>query len=524
MAQEKNPGDVLCELHGTHAVEFYCPEHDVILCRFCKPINHKECFVKDVNSLCEEKLLNQNIGTTLSKLTTLEEKTKIALDAIKTTRATVVTDIAIKRKSLRELRKDFNELFNSYESSLSIYEKTGLEQIAAEEETYRCIIQQVKLAHNNLESVQHKTTGTFLFHASLKTVQMSKSLANVVDKVGNDSKQEFIFDEKDHVSKIIEDFLTLFNQEENKRDSLSEKTTNLEPDYQSFWNINHCSLTKEVDAKLKSDKYSPCITGCCFTRNNQLVLCDNANSKVKFLDTNINHKYELPFIGKPFDVVSVNNDKIIVSVPDRKLLQYVAITPGIKMGSGLRVGDSCYSLDLANDKIYACFENMQYTYNYMTNVQTISKRDCGVRIYTVDGKVLKSITMMPIGEGRPLYLALNSDGSKIFYSGESDADTFVICTTDTEHGLYKYAGKMLSKPRALVSDDDDNVLVCDGSSNVVLVVNSDGIRSKCLLTETDKLDSPISVCYNKESRTLVVASNNSAGGVCLLKVFSIIYK
>ena len=117
----------------------------------------------------------------------------------------------------------------------------------------------------------------------------------------------------------------------------------------------------------------------------------------------------------------VNNDKIIVSVPDRKLLQYVAITPGVKMGSGLRVGDSCYSLEFANDKIYACFENIQYTYNYMTNAQTISKRDCGVGIYTVDRKVLKSITMMPIGEGRPLYLALNSDGSKIFYSGESDA-------------------------------------------------------------------------------------------------------
>ena len=100
----------------------------------------------------------------------------------------------------------------------------------------------------------------------------------------------------------------------------------------------------------------------------------------------------------------------------------------------------------------------------------------------------------------------------------------MICTTDTEHGLYKYAGKMLSKPSALVSDGDDNVLVCDGSSNVVLVVNSDGVRSKCLLTETDKLDSPISVCYNNESSTLIVASNNSAGGVCLLKVFSIIYK
>ena len=112
--------------------------------------------------------------------------------------------------------------------------------------------------------------------------------------------------------------------------------------------------------------------------------------------------------------MSVNNDKIIVSVPDRKLLQCVAITPGIKMGSGLYVGNSCYSLDLANDKIYACFENIQYTYNYMTSVQTISKRDCGMRIYTVDGKVLKSLTMMPIGVGRPLYLALNSDGSKYF--------------------------------------------------------------------------------------------------------------
>ena len=213
MAQEKNPDVILCELHGTHAVEFYCPEHNVFLCRFCKPINHKECFVKDVNSLCEEKILNQNIGTTSSKLTTLEQKTKIALDAIKTTRATVVTDIEIKRKSLRELRKHFNKLFNSYESSLSIYEKKGLEHMAAEAETYRCIIQQVKLAHINLESVQHKTTGTSLFHASLKTVQMSKSLANVVDKVENDSKQEFIFAEKDHVLKIIEDFLTFFNQE-----------------------------------------------------------------------------------------------------------------------------------------------------------------------------------------------------------------------------------------------------------------------------------------------------------------------
>lgn len=69
--------------------------------------------MKDINILSEEKILNQNIGTTLSKLATLEEKARIASDAIKTARATVVTEIEVKGKSLRQLRKDFNELMDS---------------------------------------------------------------------------------------------------------------------------------------------------------------------------------------------------------------------------------------------------------------------------------------------------------------------------------------------------------------------------------------------------------------------------
>ena len=92
--------------------------------------------------------------------------------------------------------------------------------------------------------------------------------------------------------------------------------------------------------------------------------------------------------------------------------------------------------------------------------------------------------------------------------------------TKSEHGIFKYAGKMLSDPRNLIVDSEENLLVCDHGSRVLLALNSDEVHCKCLLTEKQMLGRPVSVCCDIERNIFLIATADSYGNGSMLKIFT----
>ena len=52
----------------------------------------------------------------------------------------------------------------------------------------------------------------------------------------------------------------------------------------TFWDSKLTQVKAVRDIQLRDDERVPSITGMCMLDNEEIVLCDNANNKVKFLN------------------------------------------------------------------------------------------------------------------------------------------------------------------------------------------------------------------------------------------------
>lgn len=516
-----------CKLHKTQELEFNCQKHNVTICKYCKLVLHSGCEIADMRPLCENSTDDKDTANSELLLTRLAIQARTAQETTAKTKETnrnIKAELQDRRHTLDRLREEVIRLFESYEARLAEYEeecKVALETVI---ETCDSITRQVEEEVGKIEQTEEEA-GIALRQAG----QMSSEFERIIKKMkANDMHVETnILDRMsntEHMSEIIEKFTSFFSGGRDncadKEQQTSDKSTEQHPlsETRTFWKLKPTlCLTKEVDLKTRSDQYTPVITGSCILPDGQVLLCDNSNSKLKILDKDANPKYDLPMDGKPFDVAVQDENTVLVSLPPKKWLQLVAIQPGFKkMDNHINVGNCCYGIDFRNNNIYACVYNTEPQHYSNTSYKCITF--CGIKIFSKSGQEL--VKICHVGLGQPQYLTVSADGSKIFYTGKSVKDAFVTCMTKSEHGIFKYAGKMLSDPRNLIVDSEENLLVCDHGSRVLLALNSDGLHCKCLLTEKQMLGRPVSVCCDIERNILLIATADSCGNGSVLKVFT----
>ena len=275
----------------------------------------------------------------------------------------------------------------------------------------------------------------------------------------------------------------------------------------SFAKIQDWRFVGEVDTRIRSDWKVPLITGCCAMAKGIVVLCDQGNSKIKLLNEISEIKSDIPCEYSPFDVAPVDEDKAVVSFPQRRSLQFIRVRPGLKLEGHIRTNYECYGVAVYENDIFVCIDE--------TNSNS---RVLGIQILSQNGKMIKFITHH--GAGSPRYLCLSNNSSCIFYSspvnndsqyppmkGQSARDAFVLCVTKEEHVLYRYLDDKLDNPGSLVGDDLGNLLICDQQFCSVHIVKPSGSHDKTLhFTHPGYYHlNPTSMCYNRNDDLLLVA-------------------
>ena len=259
---------------------------------------------------------------------------------------------------------------------------------------------------------------------------------------------------------------------------------------------------QEVNVRMSDFEENPWITGCAVMPNDYVVLCDNNNKKIKLLDPSLalsDSLLNLP--DKPCDVSVVDDNNVIVTLPVKQQLQYVQIFPSMKKGRVLQIDRPCRGLVVVGDNIFvSCHNNPGDGEVRVLDKQGNIKRRLGVtNTWLVP---LKKPTFL---FSMPLYITVNRAGDKVFVS-DYDNHT-VTCMTVDGSIIYTYKDKDLRCPTGLYCDDNDNILVCDGDSYNIQMIDAGGHKAGTVVTE-DGLMVPSSIAFKKSDNTLIVGCWN----------------
>lgn len=142
--------------------------------------------------------------------------------------------------------------------------------------------------------------------------------------------------------------------------------------------------------------------------------------------------------------------------------------------------------------------------SYQDDKLFISSGSGGIVITDITGNVLKTLRV-----DCELYLEITID--RIYFTVESDHTVHCISMTGEEIWVHKV--ESLAVPRGITVDDHQNVYVTGGYSNLLTVIQHDGKANKTLLTETDDLDTPSALHYNKDKNILLLCNKKDSAAL-----------
>ena len=261
-------------------------------------------------------------------------------------------------------------------------------------------------------------------------------------------------------------------------------------------------LSKKVNVSLDGDKKIPYITGCVFMPNGFFVACDWNNCHIKLFDSSLSLQDSLQLSSYPWDVSVIDDSTVIITILNRKQLQYVQVLPQFKLGHVIQLDKNCWGVEVSGQDIYVSCRNYCDGEVRVLDKQGNLRRRLGIR---EDGSYLFLW---------PFYITVSTAGDKIFVS-DYKTDTLTCMEVDGSI-VYQYKDTDLKRPRGLYCDDGDNVMVCGFNSNNIHVITSAGKKYGNLLSSQDGLTGPWSVAYRKSDDALVVGCYGSNIVVCQL--------
>ena len=259
-----------------------------------------------------------------------------------------------------------------------------------------------------------------------------------------------------------------------------------------FTELNVTSVSQK-NVRMASDRYLPDISGFVFMSDERIVLCDRNNTNIKVLDKSFTLQDSLDIPSDSYDISMVNDTTVIITLSWKKQLQYIEVTPRLKLGRVLQLDKKCYGVHVVARDIY------------VTCHSDNPGGDGEVRIIDKNGKVKNrlgvhqdKIFMFTL----PYNIAVSALSNKIYVSDWAQGT--VTCLRSDGTVIYQYKDFALRAPCGLCVDEEDNVIVCGCISDNIHIVTAAGEKSSVILNSNDGVKYPESVTYRRTDHTLIV--------------------
>ena len=257
---------------------------------------------------------------------------------------------------------------------------------------------------------------------------------------------------------------------------------------QSFADIRSFSVVRKVEVNDYID-----LSNACFLPNGDIVLCSEKG--ITILDMKMDVKvqiYPQNNYSEPKHTAIVDNRTFVVSIPTRKYLQLVSVTPSVKIGRGIPLNCFCEGL--------ACYKKHFYVYT-----RSLEETSCfvfsGIQVLSPVGRLLKRIDMFD-------YIScfdISRDGNVLYYGHKPwniEKKVFKCVKSDGDI-VFEIPEK--EAPNALTVDEDGCTITFEQTPGKITVRKSKGVHSVWLPMEKTGVIEAFSMRYNKYTNTCIAS-------------------
>ncbi|XP_052211973.1 uncharacterized protein LOC127831032 isoform X1 [Dreissena polymorpha] len=468
-----------CDLHEDKRLEMYCNDHSQLCCTDCAFLNHRQC----------------------AKVTLISESVKGP-----------PPDLQLLARNILTILKEIKKLQNYWDTnmqSLQVSYDKQLHEIHKTRKKINSILD--KIEKNTMKELDDKLTN---LKASVKTdtdncsklkndlEQLSGAIHDVVDK----GKVELSFiASKKCLEKMYHSVTYL---KENSVQVESSLTFQADSDVQQYLSklsglggfvlstkalsVLHQAFCFTVQGKseynvsIPSDSDRSCrITAICVLTDDEILVADEANKRVKLL----NHQYQVvghcDLTGYPIDMCQMTQNEVAVAVNtyDTHEVLFVSVKNGqLVMGRKLQFQHNCYGI--AHD-----LQDL-----YLTSGTALYK-------YSMKGALLKKLYEDRSCKFTVDRCAVSPSGEKIFVTNKSHSKVLTLA----RDGTVLHTFPDLQNPTGIHVTDLGQVLVCEFSASEILQLDGEGKKKLATLaTKKDGLDNTLSVCFQRSTASLIV--------------------
>ncbi|KAL4218917.1 hypothetical protein ACF0H5_021504 [Mactra antiquata] len=168
--------------------------------------------------------------------------------------------------------------------------------------------------------------------------------------------------------------------------------------------------SRDISIKVANDAKTCYSEGCCLTQDNQLLVTDLVNKKVKRIDTSTMTVTDYCSLdSRPIGICCINQQEAVVACCDPNKIQYVSIEHKIMPTMKIDTPHGCYGIAMNNENLY------------VTDMYT------SLYVYDMNGTLLRTITNN--NDGNKLFsmirhIAFNESGNKMFVG---DLKKGIVC-------------------------------------------------------------------------------------------------
>ena len=486
---------ILCGCNQKRAVEVYCERHAEVICFSCKTIKHRNCKTCPITDKVDKHTQKQ-FKRLMVEAKSLKAEIESCIKNGEANRKSIDKYKDKCKKDISGFRIEMNKILDKMEEEI-------IENLD-------------KTAKQNLLALEKQIAD---MTASLQALNTD---LDVIEKANKTNKDEIIFSAKVKISKSISEYDDLIQdiRKGMKRPQLefhkNKKLTDLlqydvdglgriEPSEPGISQQHYVEIldmkvksTKEENIELPDDNERPYITGCTFLSNGRILLCDNENSKVKLLDSDMSVKKSLKLSDRPYNVAAVGENEAIITFVSEKIndLQNIYTQPDLKPSKKITLPDKCYGLQVVNDEIYTTFH-----------------KDSGHdEIWRLDraGNIMSKTVLTQSNSDWSFDLGVCLAGSSPRVYLTDWYNDRVTCIQLDGKMVYQYEDKkQLERPNGIYVDSMGNSFVCGYRSQNVVVITADGRKHGEVLTSKD-IRYPRCIDYRPEDNTLIVGCYNNS--------------
>ncbi|KAL4224342.1 hypothetical protein ACF0H5_017797 [Mactra antiquata] len=473
-----------CGTHQGKVLKMYCGKHDVVGCHICFSKDHSSCPNSQIFSISEmiDKLFNlmkskethNRLRDMVGSITTHSDSNDVRLASLLEAKNVALQKVAKFQKALEAAVKKAAEM--SKKEIEDLYKKLEEEilQDNADVRETKDVLQSTsdKLKKTEANRAQHFVC-TKLAEALMEKAddQISKrKLKNLTDVqllfTPNQSLMEYI-NGLHGIGEVV--------RHTGKRTDLYK-----------------VKGSKDINTRLTDDSKGCYSLGCCLTLdNNQLLLTDRNNKKLKRFDINTMMMVDnCKLFGSPYGVCCTSTDEAVVACVAVNMIQFVSIDKKMTPTRQIFMSHCCYGIATKDDKLY------------------ITDSGSSLYMYDMTGNLLKTISQDNTGNklfSTSRHITFNKSGNMYV----SDWNNGIVCFDDAGNYLSTCNDNDLKNTDDVCVDGRGNIFVVGCNSHNVVQFDENGKKIGVVIKQQDGLKYPHSVCFHPKLNRLFVSMNYS---------------